>query len=110
MTTRHTRRERAGADEHAAAYEEARAALLLGQMVHDRRTGLARVKAWLPDGLWVDVLTDLVYEGGRTLHLHRDLATIPVFYLKGAWGLRQGLTMEPRGDQYTLATGIRPAD
>jgi hypothetical protein len=38
MTTRHVRWERTGADEHAAAYEEARAALLLGQMVYDRRT------------------------------------------------------------------------
>ena len=40
MTTRHVRWERTGADEHAAAYEEARASLLLGQMVYDRRTEL----------------------------------------------------------------------
>jgi transcriptional regulator with XRE-family HTH domain len=45
MSTRHTRWERTGADEHAAAYEEARAALLLGQMVHDRRTELAMTQA-----------------------------------------------------------------
>ena len=36
-TTRQVRWERTGADEHAAAQEEARAALLLGQMVYDRR-------------------------------------------------------------------------
>jgi DNA-binding XRE family transcriptional regulator len=47
MATRHTRWERTGADEHAAAYEEARAALLLGQMVHDRRTELAMTQAEL---------------------------------------------------------------
>jgi len=50
----------------------------------DRRTGLARVRAWLPDGVWVDVLTDLVYDGGRTMYLHRDLTTIPVLAAAGA--------------------------
>jgi Helix-turn-helix domain len=49
MTTRHIRWERTGADEHAAAYEEARAALLLGQMVHDRRTELGLTQADLAD-------------------------------------------------------------
>jgi ribosome-binding protein aMBF1 (putative translation factor) len=46
MTTRHVRWERTGADEHAAAYEEARASLLLGQMVYDRRTelGLSQIE------------------------------------------------------------------
>jgi hypothetical protein len=38
MTARHSRWERTGAEQHNSAYEEARAALLLGQMVHDRRT------------------------------------------------------------------------
>lgn len=47
MTTRHVRWERTGADEHAAAYEEARASLLLGQMVHDRRTELGLTQAEL---------------------------------------------------------------
>jgi transcriptional regulator with XRE-family HTH domain len=46
MATRHVRWERTGADEHAAAYEEARASLMLGQMVHDRRVelGLTQVE------------------------------------------------------------------
>jgi transcriptional regulator with XRE-family HTH domain len=47
MTTRHVRWERTGADEHAAAYEEARASLLLGQMVHDRRVELGLTQAEL---------------------------------------------------------------
>jgi len=47
MTTRHARWERTGADEHAAAYEEARASLLLGQMVYDRRTELGLTQAEL---------------------------------------------------------------
>ncbi|MCY1138080.1 hypothetical protein OWR29_08735 [Actinoplanes sp. Pm04-4] len=50
----------------------------------DRRTGLGRVKAWLPEGTWVDVLTDLAYDGGRSLYLHRDLSTIPVLAPSGA--------------------------
>ena len=50
----------------------------------DSRTGLGRVKTWLPDGQWVDVLTDLVYDGGRTMYLHRDLTTIPVLAAAGA--------------------------
>ena len=49
MTARHTRWERAGAEEHAAAYEEARASLLLGQMVHDRRTQLGLTQAELAE-------------------------------------------------------------
>jgi alpha-glucosidase (family GH31 glycosyl hydrolase) len=50
----------------------------------DRRTLLASVKAWLPEGTWVDVLTGLVYDGGREIHLHRDLTTIPVLAAAGA--------------------------
>jgi transcriptional regulator with XRE-family HTH domain len=45
MTSHHIRWKRTGADEHAAAYEEARAALLLGQMVHDRRAELGLTQA-----------------------------------------------------------------
>jgi peptide/nickel transport system substrate-binding protein len=36
-----------------------------------------------------------------------DQAITPIFFMKGSWGLRRGLTMQPRGDQYTFATGIR---
>jgi transcriptional regulator with XRE-family HTH domain len=49
MTPRHTRWDRTGADQHAAAYEEARVALLLGQMVHDRRTELGLTQAELAE-------------------------------------------------------------
>jgi transcriptional regulator with XRE-family HTH domain len=41
--------DRTGAQEHAAAYEEARAALLLGQMVHDRRVELGLTQAELAE-------------------------------------------------------------
>lgn len=36
-----------------------------------------------------------------------DVALVPIFFWKGSWGLRRGLTMTPRGDQYTYATDIR---
>ncbi|GIH02722.1 hypothetical protein Rhe02_07890 [Rhizocola hellebori] len=49
MTRRHVVWERTGAQEHAAAYEEARAALLLGQMVHDRRVELGLTQAELAE-------------------------------------------------------------
>jgi transcriptional regulator with XRE-family HTH domain len=41
--------ERTGADERAAAYEEARASLMLGQMVHDRRIELGLTQAELAE-------------------------------------------------------------
>ena len=48
MATRHVRWERTGA-EHAAVYEEARASLMLGQMVHDRRVELGLTQAELAE-------------------------------------------------------------
>jgi alpha-glucosidase (family GH31 glycosyl hydrolase) len=50
----------------------------------DRSTRLARVKAWLPEGEWVDLFTGLRYTGGRTIYLHRPLDTIPVLARAGA--------------------------
>ncbi|SKA24507.1 ABC transporter substrate-binding protein [Consotaella salsifontis] len=38
-----------------------------------------------------------------------DVAIVPIFFLKGAWGVRDGLTLKPRGDMYTMATNIEPA-
>ena len=45
---------------------------------------LGSVRAWFPDGTWVDVFTGLVYAGGRQLVLHRDLSMIPVLARAGA--------------------------
>lgn len=36
-----------------------------------------------------------------------DNAILPVFSLRATYGLRRGLTITPRGDGYTMATGIR---
>ena len=51
---------------------------------NDRRTATGSVRAWLPEGVWVDVLDDLVYDGGREIVLHRPLAGIPVLGRTGA--------------------------
>jgi peptide/nickel transport system substrate-binding protein len=36
-----------------------------------------------------------------------DNAVLPIFALRASWGVRRGLTLTPRGDQYTFATGVR---
>jgi hypothetical protein len=42
-----------------------------------------RVRVWLPDGLWTDIFTDAVYQGGRTVEMHRTDASIPVLLRAG---------------------------
>ena len=39
---------------------------------------LGKVKAWLPQGIWVDFFTGLVYRGNREIELYRGLSSIPV--------------------------------
>ncbi|MGB7651349.1 MAG: TIM-barrel domain-containing protein, partial [Gallionella sp.] len=63
----------------------------------DRSTLLGRVRAWLPEGTWVDVLTGTVYDGDRRLHLHRDLTTIPVLAREGAIVPLDGRSVPPNG-------------
>ena len=36
-------------------------------------------------------------------------AVLPLFFVKASWGVRKGLTMVPRQDQYTMATTVRAA-
>ncbi len=44
----------------------------------NRRLLTAAVRAWLPGGRWIDLLTGLVYDGDREVVLHRGLDEIPV--------------------------------
>lgn len=48
------------------------------------KTGLAKVKAWLPEGRWTDFFTGASYEGGRRVTLCRDTSSIPVLAKEGA--------------------------
>ena len=50
----------------------------------NRSLQMGSVRAWLPEGTWLDVFTGLAYAGGRQLVLHRDLSTIPVLAPAGA--------------------------
>lgn len=50
----------------------------------DRRTGLASVTVWLPDGDWFDLFTGKRYSGGSMLTMHRPLEQIPVLARGGA--------------------------
>ncbi|AWM87059.1 ABC transporter substrate-binding protein [Microvirga sp. 17 mud 1-3] len=38
-----------------------------------------------------------------------DVAILPLHYEAASWGMRKGLTYEPRADQYTLAAAVRTA-
>ena len=50
----------------------------------DRQVLLGAVTAWLPAGVWVDIFTDLVYDGGREMRLHRGPDAVPVLAHAGA--------------------------
>ena len=45
---------------------------------------MGSVTAWLPEGTWVDVLSALVYDGGREVVMHRGLDAVPVLARAGA--------------------------
>ena len=41
------------------------------------------VTVWLPEGTWYDIYTGMIYEGGRTMEMYRDLNSIPVLAKAG---------------------------
>ncbi len=49
-----------------------------------RSLRMAKVDAWIPEGVWYDIFTGMCYHGGRRMALYRDLASIPVFARAGA--------------------------
>jgi hypothetical protein len=50
----------------------------------DRQLLLGAVTGWLPPGTWVDIFTELVYDGDREMRLHRGPDNIPVLARAGA--------------------------
>ena len=44
----------------------------------------AKVRTWLPEGLWADMFTGTVYHGGRMVDLWRPVDDIPVLMKSGA--------------------------
>ena len=53
-------------------------------MPNHKELHMGSVRAWLPEGRWVDMFTSQAYEGGRMITLLRDLETIPVLMKEGA--------------------------
>ena len=50
----------------------------------EERSGVGRVKAWMPEGSWFDLFTGDRYRGGRHATFHRPLETYPVLARAGA--------------------------
>ena len=44
----------------------------------------AKVKVWLPEGIYFDIFTHTVYTGGRFINMYRDNSSIPVLAKAGA--------------------------
>ncbi|MGM9601445.1 MAG: TIM-barrel domain-containing protein [Faecousia sp.] len=44
----------------------------------DKESQLAKFTAWLPEGMWIDLFTGLIYEGNRTHNFYRGIEQIPV--------------------------------
>ena len=49
----------------------------------------------------------LVFEATRIAMAENGV--FPIYFLKSSWGVSRKLSLQPRGDQYTLATRIRTA-
>lgn len=60
--------------------------LLVAPITGKRIAGLnvAEVKVWLPEGIWHDIYTGMVYDGNRMINMYRDLNSIPVLAKAGA--------------------------
>lgn len=59
--------------------------LIVAPIVTERIKGLnvAGTKVWLPEGIWYDLYTGMIYEGGRSLVMYRDIDSIPVLAKAG---------------------------
>ena len=60
--------------------------LLVSPITEKRISGLnvAKVTSWLPEGLWYDIYTGVMYDGDRVMTMYRDLNSIPVLAKAGA--------------------------
>jgi len=50
----------------------------------DKETGLGCVRAWIPNGKWIDVFRGSVYSGDKIVNLYRKFDEMPVFAKAGA--------------------------
>ena len=49
-----------------------------------KKTNLAGVNVWLPDGRYTDIFTGRIYEGNQFVKMYRDIDYIPVLAREGA--------------------------
>ena len=59
--------------------------MIVAPITQPRVQGLnvAKVKVWLPEGIWYDIFTGVMYRGGRVLDMFRSLESIPVLAKAG---------------------------
>ncbi|OOP74801.1 glycoside hydrolase family 31 protein [Clostridium beijerinckii] len=50
----------------------------------NREIGRGKVKAWLPEGIYIDIFNGIIYSGNRYINLYRDIRKIPVLAKAGA--------------------------
>ena len=60
--------------------------LIVCPITHPMSTNIRRgkVTAWLPEGIWIDLFTGMVYNGDRKIALYRTLDSIPVLAKAGS--------------------------
>ena len=60
--------------------------LIVAPITEPKKGGInaGSVDVWLPKGTYIDLFTGMVYRGGRTLTMYRDISTIPVLAKAGA--------------------------
>ena len=49
----------------------------------DKTVRTGSVITWLPEGIWFDFFTGMVYRGGKKIRMHRSIDTIPVLAKAG---------------------------
>ncbi|MFR3320985.1 MAG: DUF5110 domain-containing protein [Lachnospiraceae bacterium] len=60
--------------------------LIVAPITEPKKGGInaGAVDVWLPKGTYIDLFTGMIYRGGRTLTMYRDISTIPVLAKAGA--------------------------
>ena len=61
-------------------------AFVVAPITTPEKAGINRgkVSVWLPEGLYMDFFTGMIYSGGRMLDMYRDIHSIPVLARAGA--------------------------
>ncbi|MEE1086809.1 MAG: glycoside hydrolase family 31 protein [Schaedlerella sp.] len=60
--------------------------LMVASITSKRIPGMnvSEIKVWIPEGLWYDLHTGVMYDGNRMLFMYRDINSVPVLAKAGA--------------------------